>query len=99
MLITIKIVQSRNMPKRFKINRYIKGRIKRIMNEIECSKDFVCYESNFRNVCNAKDIGLKSYLLCLEKQPQECNFSLFFVDEYLCKCPVRIYLAKKLKKQ
>ncbi len=86
------------MSKSLKISRYIKGRIKRIINEIECSKDFVCYKLKIKTLCNAEDIGMKSYLLCLEKQPQKCTFSLFFVDEYLCKCPIRIFLAKKLKK-
>lgn len=74
-----------------------KTKIKKIIKTIECPKDFKCYESKFKNLCKAKDIGLKSFLLCLEEK-RECNFSIFFIDEYLCKCPLRVYIAKELKK-
>ena len=72
-------------------------KIKKIISKIECSKDFQCYESKFKNLCRVKDIGLKSFLLCLEEN-HDCNFSIFFIDEYLCKCPLRVYIAKELKK-
>jgi hypothetical protein len=67
------------------------------MKKIECSKDFQCYESKFKDLCRAEDIGLKSFLLCQEEN-RDCNFAIFFIDEYLCKCPLRVYIAKELKK-
>ena len=72
--------------------------IEKIISTIECKKDIKCYESNFENICKAKDIGLKLFLVCLEENPQTCHFSLSFGKEYYCKCPLRIYIAKELKK-
>ena len=72
-------------------------KIKKIINTIQCSKDFKCYESKFKDLCKTKDIGLKSFLLCLE-ETRDCNFSIYFIDEYLCKCPLRVFVAKELKK-
>ena len=74
-----------------------KAKIKRIIKTIECPKDFRCYKSKFKDLCKAKDIGLKSFLLCLEED-QKCPFSIFFIDEYLCKCPLRVFIAKELNK-
>jgi len=76
--------------------------IKQIIEETadgtRCRKEFKCCSNEFTNVCKAKDIGINSFLVCLEDQPQKCNFSLMFGDMYFCKCPVRIYIGKKLKK-
>ncbi len=72
-------------------------KIKKIIKTIQCTKDFKCYESKFKNLCKAKDIGLKSFLLCLE-ETRDCNFSIYFIDEYLCKCPLRVFAAKEMKK-
>jgi hypothetical protein len=63
-----------------------------------CPKDFVCYKSNFRNLCKAKDIGLESFVICLVRDPLECKFAILFGDVSFCTCPVRIYIAKNLKK-
>jgi len=63
----------------------------------ECRKKFKCCSNEFTNVCRAKDIGIKSFLVCLEDKPQKCNFALTFADVYFCKCPVRVYIGKKLK--
>ena len=72
-------------------------KIKKIIKQIECSKNFQCYESKFKDLCRAKDIGLKSFLLCLEEN-RDCNFAIYFIDEYLCKCPLRVFAAKEMKK-
>jgi hypothetical protein len=72
------------------------AKIKKMARKIACSMDFRCYKSDFKDICKAKDIGLQSYILCLDKNPQKCNFSIFFFDENLCKCPMRIYLLKEL---
>jgi len=71
--------------------------LKRIMRKTVCVKDYRCYTSGFKNLCRAEHIGMDSYLLCVDNI-QTCNFSVFFIDEYLCKCPVRIYIAKELQK-
>ncbi len=72
--------------------------IAEIIGGFQCPKDFKCYTSGFENLCKAKDIGIRSFLLCLEKNPRECKLSLNIGYESICECPLRFYIAKKLKK-
>jgi hypothetical protein len=71
--------------------------LREIMGSLTCSKDFTCYNSGFKNLCQAEDIGLKSFIQCLEEHPTQCEFSIDFYGSYFCKCNVRIYVAKELK--
>jgi len=75
-----------------------KTEIKKLIGEINCSKDFKCYKSGFNILCRARDIGIESFLECLEVKPNECKFSLPFGLMYLCQCPLRIYIANKMNK-
>jgi len=75
-----------------------KKKIEEIMSGLKCEKNYICANSQFELLCEAEDIGLDNYLSCLESDPQRCNFSLSFGDSYMCQCPIRVYLAKKLKK-
>ena len=45
------------------------------------------YGNGFLSHCRRKDLGLKSYLLCLEDNPDTCRHSLPFGSDYFCKCP------------
>lgn len=69
-----------------------------MMNVLECPKDFVCYTSGFQNLCRAKDIGLESFLLCLEVNPLDCKFSLEYGGLFICRCLPRNRIKKELKK-
>ncbi|MFC1476579.1 hypothetical protein ACFL5S_01290, partial [Fibrobacterota bacterium] len=60
--------------------------------------DFICYKSGLMELCKAEDIGLETFLVCLEENPSDCNFSMPFGDAYFCNCPSRIFIAKKIKK-
>lgn len=72
--------------------------IAEIIRDLDCPKAFQCYRSGFENLCEAKVAGTESQvLICLEKHPQKCKF-LNLPGGYVCECPLRIYLAKKLKK-
>lgn len=73
-------------------------KIQEIINGMECPEGFKCCEADFENVCKAEDIGIESFLKCLEEKPQKCKFSMSFGYGHLCQCPLRIYIAKKLKK-
>ncbi len=75
-----------------------KEEIEKIIDSLKCSRGFQCYRSGFKSLCKAKDVGLESFLLCLEDAPQECRFSRPFGEAFFCKCPLRIYIAKELRK-
>lgn len=75
-----------------------KREIEEIIAGLKCPKDFICYTSGLRKLCRAKDIGVESFLECLERKPKSCQFSVSFGLMHLCQCPLRIYLYKKLKK-
>ena len=62
------------------------------------AKDFICYKSGFSNLCRAEDIGLEPYLECFDESSEECAFLLSFANVRFCDCPLRLYIAKKLKK-
>jgi hypothetical protein len=70
------------------------------MAQMECGKDFACYKSGFEKVSKARDDGLEGYVWCLEEEmtARGCDFAVCYGRGVLCKCPLRIYLAKKLGK-
>jgi hypothetical protein len=72
--------------------------IEEIISHFKCPKDFQCYKSQFVVLCNAEDIGIESFLECLEEDPLECQFSMPYGHTHFCHCPLRIYICKKLKK-
>jgi hypothetical protein len=72
--------------------------IEEIIGKMACPKGFRCAESGFENLCKARDFGVESYLDCLDVQKSICRFALPFADIYLCQCPLRVFLAKKLRK-
>jgi hypothetical protein len=72
--------------------------LERIIDRLKCPYGFVCYNSNLKELCKAKDIGMESFLVCLEEKPEECVFSMSLADSKFCRCQVRVYIAKVLKK-
>ncbi len=72
--------------------------VKEIMGGLMCPKGFKCYKQGFENLCKAKDIATETYLVCLEERPHDCKLSMSFDHSYLCTCPLRVYIAKKLGK-
>jgi len=71
-------------------------KIEQIIGKMQCPKGFKCAESGFKNICRADDPGMDDYLLCLEKNPVACNFIVPYGSSFYCRCPLRIFLAKKL---
>jgi hypothetical protein len=80
------------------MNQEYQKEIEEIMGVMKCSKDFKWCKLGVDVLCKAKDIGAESFLLCLEKNLRKCNFSLPRLRGYICECPIRIYLARKLEK-
>jgi hypothetical protein len=73
--------------------------IEEIISGMKCPKDFKCADNGFDELCKAEDFGVESYVKCLEKNASDCSFAISFGYGYLCQCPLRVYLAKKLKKR
>lgn len=72
--------------------------VQKIMAETQCPRDFACYKSGFEDLCEAKDAGLDGFAYCLEEVPFAgwCKFSLSFGKRQLCRCRLRIYIARNL---
>ena len=75
-----------------------KKELEKFIGEMKCPKDFRCYQSGLEVLCKAKDIGMELFLECLEETPQNCKFSVMIGRSYLCQCPLRYYIFKRLKK-
>jgi hypothetical protein len=72
--------------------------IEELVGQMQCPKDFRCYQSGLEVLCKAKDIGMELFLECLEETPQNCKFSVMIGRSYLCQCPLRYYIFERLKK-
>ena len=72
--------------------------IEKIVSGMQCSKNFECAENDFEHLCKARDFVLEEYLECVEDNPSLCQFSVHLGYRHFCKCPLRVYLTKRLKK-
>jgi hypothetical protein len=72
--------------------------IEDFVNQFKCTRPFECCKPHFKVLCMATDIGLETFLKCLEEDPQSCPASVPFAGGYFCHCPLRVHIAKKFKK-
>ena len=72
-------------------------RLKELIANFPCDKDCQCYQSGLENLCQAQDIGITSFLVCLEKVT-DCQYRITFGDLYYCKCPLRRHIKRELGK-
>jgi hypothetical protein len=78
--------------KEFRMEKDHQKEIEAIIGQSKCPKDFLCYGSGFETLCKARLIDGVPFLECIEK------LSLDFGSTHSCECPVRLYIAKELKK-
>ena len=76
----------------------VKEHIEEIIDGLQCPKEFSCYATGLKDLCKAKDIGLKSFVACLMNDPLACKFSLQFGGVFFCQCKLRVYITKNLSK-
>ena len=70
--------------------------VQEVISKMECPKDFACYRSDFEKVCNVKEVGPDN-LVCLGSAADRvCGFTTPFEYDYLCGCPLRIYVGRIL---
>jgi hypothetical protein len=77
-------------------------KIREIIDDLQCPKDFECYKQRFEGICQVKDVGLDSIVECIETSPNgcgnTCSFHISYGHSHYCKCPLRVYIAKRLNK-
>jgi hypothetical protein len=61
--------------------------IEEIIDSLECPYDFKWYKQESENLCKAQDVGLETFVECLEEHPHECPFSRDLAGIHYCKCP------------
>ncbi|RKY23587.1 MAG: hypothetical protein DRP62_05605 [Planctomycetota bacterium] len=64
---------------------------------MRCPKHFECYKSGLANLTKARNTSTGPFLECLRENPQTCEFSASLGNEYFCRCPLRVYIAEKIK--
>ncbi len=72
--------------------------IEEIMSSMDCPKGFQCYESGFANICRAAHRGLEMYADCCDVGNATCEFRVPFGYGAFCRCPLRVFIAKRMKK-
>ena len=72
--------------------------LEELIDDLKCPKDFRCYKSGLEELCQAEDIGQESFLVCRDEGGKRCKFSMDYGGGLFCKCPLRIHIAKELKK-
>ncbi len=70
--------------------------MEKAINGLKLPKDCKWFKPGFGFTCKIRDIGLDTYVECLEKD-FTCRFSQPFSYSYFCTCPVRVAIAKKFK--
>ncbi|MFW6127617.1 MAG: hypothetical protein ACOC6M_00390 [Halobacteriota archaeon] len=75
--------------------------IEEIMENMECAKDFKCYRSGFKDLCEPKGTVTDSYIECggnCPSEPHLCEFRVLFGHSSLCSCPLRNFIYRRLRK-
>ena len=62
--------------------------------QVHCPRRFRCVESSLDDLCKAAyhaDLGI---LECLEPIPGSCGCAKPFASAFVCRCPLRMYIAQ-----
>ena len=72
--------------------------IEDIMEGMDCSRDFECYRSDFENLGEVGIVGDFKMIECIEERGQTCEFGFSFGLGVICRCPLRMYIAKNYQR-
>ncbi|HEX9023667.1 MAG TPA: hypothetical protein VF799_07495 [Geobacteraceae bacterium] len=81
------------------MNDETRQKLEEIIEQMECPKNFLCAKNGFEHLCKARDFGVRGFLYCLEDTPQQCPFAIPFGFIHICRCPLRVFVEKNLRKQ
>ncbi|MHC4742214.1 MAG: hypothetical protein ACYS8Z_09895 [Planctomycetota bacterium] len=70
--------------------------IEKIISTMKCSKGFICYKSNFEQLCIVVNPGEGKIIECSPLNQGPCAYRFSFMGKVFCKCPLRYYIAKNL---
>ena len=81
--------------------------VRDIMDNMSCQLDFVCYKSPLDDICKA-EYNEHSLVCKISEMPSDksilfddCTYRSYLGTahkSYICRCPLRIYIAKNLKR-
>jgi len=72
--------------------------IERIMDSMKCSRGFICYKSGFEDLCKVKNVGEGRIIECSPENQGPCTYRFTFTGKIFCKCPLRHYIARNLRR-
>jgi len=64
-----------------------------LISHLKCPRGLACRAAVAEHLREAASGPLNGLHLCLRSDAGSCPHSLFFGTRYLCKCPLRTYLA------
>jgi len=70
--------------------------IKEIMKK--CPPGCKCHGRGSDNLCKARDIGLDTFVECLDDKPFECPYAISYGRMSYCSCPPRVEIAQRFEK-
>ena len=74
-------------------------KVKAIMAEMDCPKNFHCYEVKFTNLTPVESFPGKNIVECLRTDPSPCPMAFTFgIGKGFCRCQLRRYVAFELGK-
>lgn len=72
-------------------------KIEKLMEELECPRDFVCYKQHPEHILKAQGSSYSMFTLeCFQKRDIHCQFVLGYGYTYYCRCPTVSKIAKTL---
>jgi hypothetical protein len=72
--------------------------IEELISSTSCSKGFECYTSGFERLCPVMCFAGGQKLECMDRCESTCEFQAAFGWGHICQCPVRQYVARKLRR-
>ncbi|MBN2137400.1 MAG: hypothetical protein JW720_06315 [Sedimentisphaerales bacterium] len=72
--------------------------IRRIISNMKCSKGFECYKSGFKRLCKIRNVNDGKVIECSPENTFPCEFRFEFMSKRFCKCQLRHFIARTLKK-
>ncbi len=65
------------------------------MKKQKCEKDFSCYTSGLKELCQARVTRGGKAVQCMEPKKTSCAYRMTTLFKRICQCPIRIHIAKK----